>query len=109
MRPAVTHILAFPSSSGALAQTSPDAGTNLSMSHVLSALSRALDLTEGQPLGHSIRACVIGVRLGQGVGLSDEQLAELYYALLLKNAGCSSNASRTAARFGSERRRSSPA
>ena len=89
MRLDVTQILAFPSSSGAPAPIPPAAGTNVSMSHVLSALSRALDLTEGQPLGHSIRACVIGMRLGQEIGLSDEQLAELYYALLLKDAGCS--------------------
>ena len=102
MRLAVSQILAFPSSSGALAPISTAAGTNVSMSHVLSALSRALDLTEGQPLGHSIRACVIGMRLGQEIGLTDEQLAELYYALLLKDAGCSSNASRMAALFGSD-------
>ncbi|MDP1857881.1 MAG: HD domain-containing phosphohydrolase [Gemmatimonadaceae bacterium] len=98
----MTHFQTFPSSSGTAAHTSPDAGTNVSMSHVLSALSRALDLTEGQPLGHSIRACVIGMRLGQEVGLSDEQLEALYYALLLKDAGCSANASRTAALFGSD-------
>jgi len=72
------------------------------MSEVLAALSRALDLTEGQPLGHSIRACVIGMRLGQEIGLAEEELAALYYALLLKDAGCSSNASRMAAIFGSD-------
>ena len=72
------------------------------MSEILSALSRALDLTEGQPLGHSVRSCVIGMRLGQEIGLSEEQLGALYYALLLKDAGCSSNASRMAALFGSD-------
>lgn len=70
-------------------------------SEVLSALSRALDLTEGQPLGHSVRACVIGMRLGAAAGLPDDQLAELYYALLLKDSGCSSNAAHVAALFGS--------
>jgi HD-GYP domain-containing protein (c-di-GMP phosphodiesterase class II) len=69
---------------------------------VVAALSRALDLTEGQPLGHSVRACVIGMRLGEEIGLNDEQLEALYYALLLKDAGCSSNASRMAALFGSD-------
>ncbi len=72
------------------------------MSEVLAALSRALDLTEGQPLGHSVRACAIGMRLGQSLGLGEEELAALYYALLLKDAGCSSNAARMAALYGSD-------
>lgn len=75
---------------------------NVAMPEVLSALSRALDLTEGQPEGHSIRACMIGMRLGEAAGLTETQLGDLYYALLLKDAGCSSNASRMAALFGSD-------
>src|SRR5688572_24511466 len=72
------------------------------MSEVLAALSHALDLTEGQPKGHSVRACMIGMRLGEAAGRDAEELAELYYAMLLKDAGCSSNASRMAALFGSD-------
>jgi putative nucleotidyltransferase with HDIG domain len=64
------------------------------MSDILSALSYALDLTEGQPMGHSVRACMIGMRLARQIGLSQDEQADLYYALLLKDAGCSSNASR---------------
>ena len=75
---------------------------SVAASEVLASLSRALDLTEGQPLGHSVRSCVIGMRLGQEAGLGEEQLAELYYALLLKDAGCSSNAARIASIFGSD-------
>lgn len=33
------------------------------LSEIISALSYALDLTEGQAMGHSVRACVIGMRL----------------------------------------------
>ena len=73
----------------------------VAVSEILSALSRALDLTEGQPLGHSVRACVVGMRLGEASGLSQGELAELYYALLLKDSGCSSNAAHIAALFGS--------
>jgi putative nucleotidyltransferase with HDIG domain len=74
----------------------------LPMSEVLAAMSRALDLTEGQPLGHSIRSCMIGMELGRAMGLSEYHLSELYYALLLKDGGCSSNAARMAALFGSD-------
>ena len=63
-------------------------------SELISALSYALDLTEGQPMGHSVRTCLIGMRLAQQSGLSVEEQADLYYALLLKDAGCSSNSSR---------------
>jgi len=62
---------------------------------VVSALSQALDLSTGQPPGHSIRACIIGMRIGQQYGLSAKQLDELFYALLLKDCGCSGNASKT--------------
>jgi HD-GYP domain-containing protein (c-di-GMP phosphodiesterase class II) len=84
------------------------AESTVSAAEVLSALSRALDLTEGQPLGHTVRACAIGMRLGQEVGLDEEALAALYYALLLKDAGCSSNAARMAALFGSDDQRVKP-
>lgn len=70
-------------------------------SELLSALSYALDLTEGQPFGHTMRACAIGLRLAEEVGLDPAERASLYYALLLKDAGCSSNAARIATVFGS--------
>ena len=71
-----------------------EAPSSIRLSEIISALSYALDLTEGQPMGHSVRACMIGMRLAQQIGLSADEQADLYYALLLKDAGCSSNASR---------------
>lgn len=64
-------------------------------------MSYALDLTEGQRPGHSVRSCLIGMRIGELVGLSSEDRAALFYALLMKDLGCSSNAARFAALFGS--------
>lgn len=72
-----------------------------SVSEVISALSYALDLTEGLPPGHSMGTCMIGMRLAQRVGLPLAVQAELYYALLLKDSGCSSNASRLSQILGS--------
>lgn len=74
----------------------------VNLSEVLSALSCALDLTEGQPIGHSMRSCLIGMRLGREIGLSPADNAALYYALLLKDAGCSSNAARLCQLFGTD-------
>jgi putative nucleotidyltransferase with HDIG domain len=63
-------------------------------SDVIAALSFALDLTEGQVPGHSVQSCMIGMRLAAQIGLPPGDRADLYYALLLKDAGCSSNASK---------------
>ena len=64
------------------------------LAEILGALSRALDLTEGQPPGHCVRCCWIGVSVGRAMGLPERDLRDLYYALLLKDLGCSSNAAR---------------
>lgn len=66
----------------------------LKLSQLISSLSYALDITEGQPAGHCIRSCWIGMKLGEAIGLSKQQCWHLYYVLLLKDLGCSSNASR---------------
>lgn len=64
----------------------------IDMPELISALSFALDLTEGAMPGHALRSCIIGMRIGERAGLSQNQLSDLYYALLLKDIGCSSNA-----------------
>src|SRR5579862_1734443 len=69
-------------------------GMTLRLSEIIAALSYALDLTEGQPPGHCLRACWIGMHIGQTLGFDPEALSDLYYALLLKDTGCSSNAAR---------------
>lgn len=64
------------------------------LSELLGALSHALDLVEGQPAGHCVRCCWIGIHIGREIGLSEPEISELYYTLLLKDLGCSSNAAR---------------
>jgi len=79
--------------SPALADPSPITA-GLKLAELISALSHALDITEGQPEGHCVRCCWIGMHVGRTVGLDDAQQWELYYTLLLKDLGCSSNAAR---------------
>lgn len=67
---------------------------SLKLSQLISSLSYALDITEGQPAGHCIRSCWIGMKIGEKIGLTAQQLWHLYYVILLKDLGCSSNASR---------------
>ena len=66
----------------------------VSLHAILGALGHALDLTEGQPPGHSLRCALIGTAIGREIGLGETQLGELYFTVLLKDLGCSSNAAR---------------
>jgi putative nucleotidyltransferase with HDIG domain len=66
----------------------------LRLSELLGALSFALDLTEGQPAGHSVRSAWIGDRLGAALGLDGAARRDLFHAVLLKDLGCSSTAAR---------------
>jgi putative nucleotidyltransferase with HDIG domain len=72
------------------------------LSEVVGALSFALDLTEGEPPGHALRSCLIGMRLAQELELDAATRSDLFYALLLKDAGCSANSARMAALFGAD-------
>ncbi|WP_294334776.1 HD domain-containing phosphohydrolase [uncultured Sphingomonas sp.] len=74
--------------------TSSDGTTSLA--EILGAFSYALDLTEGQPEGHALRACWIASRMAVALKLPAAERRTIYYATLLKDLGCSSNAARIA-------------
>lgn len=61
--------------------------TTISLPQVLSGLSAALDLAAANPLGHSLRTCIIGMKLAKRIGLNPKQFEDLFYALLLKDLG----------------------
>jgi HD-GYP domain-containing protein (c-di-GMP phosphodiesterase class II) len=71
----------------------------LRLSEIIASLSYALDVADGNALGHSVRSCLIGMRLADEVGLDIEGRSSLFYGLLLKDAGCSSNAARVSALY----------
>ncbi len=81
---------------------SPPAGpvavavADVALSEVLAAMSSALDLTEGHEPGHTVRSCIIGMRIAEELDLSAFDKVALYGALLLKDAGCSGNSERVA-------------
>ncbi|MGL4490980.1 MAG: metal-dependent phosphohydrolase, partial [Rhizobiaceae bacterium] len=68
--------------------------SRITRAELVSALSSALDITEGQPEGHGVRCAWIGLNVAKQIGMEREALADLYYTLLLKDIGCSSNAAR---------------
>src|SRR5919107_4811886 len=70
------------------------------MSRVIGGLSYALDLTEGEPPGHAVRSCIIGMRIADELGLDAATRSRLFYALLMKDAGCTANSAKIAALLG---------
>ena len=72
----------------------------MQLSEILSAMTFALDLTEGALPGHTLRSCLLGMRLAETIGLPQGERTALYYALQLKDVGCSSNAARMTALVG---------
>lgn len=78
--------------------------TPVRLSEVISALSYALDITEGQPKGHAARSCMLGMCIARELRLDNDHSTALFYALLLKDLGCSSNAGKMCYLFGSDDR-----
>ncbi|MCA9403416.1 MAG: HD domain-containing protein [Candidatus Omnitrophica bacterium] len=69
-------------------------GREIHYTEVLTGLTYALDLPLAQPAGHTLRTCWIGMHIGRQLDLKPDQLWELYYTLLLKDAGGSRIGSR---------------
>jgi len=69
---------------------------------IIAALSIATDLAMGQPVEFALKSCVLGVRLGQALGLTAEELRQAYYEALLRYIGCNAEAYVVAALFGDE-------
>jgi putative nucleotidyltransferase with HDIG domain len=107
------HDMSFGSSDRAMAHSSCEFQANatrlivadqIRFSEIISALSVALDITQGHPEGHSMRAALVSMRLAEEMRLSSADCSALFYAALLKDLGCSSNAAKMAYLFGADDR-----
>jgi HD-GYP domain-containing protein (c-di-GMP phosphodiesterase class II) len=76
--------------------------SEIRFSEIISAFSVALDITQGHPQGHCMRTALIGMRLAEELKLPAADGAALFYALLLKDLGCSSNAAKVTHLFGAD-------
>lgn len=72
------------------------------LSEIIGALSVSLDITQGHEHGHCMRSCLIGMRIAEEVGLHQADRSALFYALLLKDLGCSSNAAKISNMFAAD-------
>ena len=55
-------------------------------------------------MGHSLRTCLIGMELADHLSLSLQDRRDLYYAMMLKDVGCSSSSARVHELFGGDDR-----
>lgn len=69
---------------------------------LMAALSLATDLGMGQPMEYAMCICVLSVRLGEALGLSEDELRDVYYLALLRHIGCNAETYRMADIFGDE-------
>ena len=63
----------------------------LRVAEIVCALSQALDLGSGSSHWHSVRTCILGMRIADELRLAPQEKNYLYYALLLKDAGWTVN------------------
>lgn len=72
------------------------------LAELVAALSLGVDLGFGQPMEHVLRQCMIALRLAERVGLGEQERSVVYYAALLVNVGCHSDAHEQAKWFGDD-------
>jgi HD-GYP domain-containing protein (c-di-GMP phosphodiesterase class II) len=80
----------------------PNAQPQLRLAEFAVALSLASDLGLGHPLEMVLAACLLSLRLGELLGLSDDELREVYYLALFRHAGCTADSPRAAGYFGDD-------
>lgn len=78
----------------------PNSGVKLA--ELLAAFSLATDLGLGQPMEHVLRSWQIAARVGEAVGMPDEDRPSLFYVAMLAWVGCVADAPEVAASFGDD-------
>ncbi|MFS8096995.1 LuxR C-terminal-related transcriptional regulator [Lentzea alba] len=81
-------------------QADRDAGIDLT--ELLAAFSLATDLGLGQPMEHLLRSWRIAERLGERMGLPEDQRRSLFYVSMLAWVGCVADSPEVAASFGDD-------
>jgi len=69
---------------------------------IVVALSRATELAMGQPADFALRSCVLAVDLARALGMSTEDVREVFYIALMRYIGCNAETYALSALFGDE-------
>ncbi len=74
----------------------------LRLAELMAALSLATDLGMGQPLEQALRTCLIAIELAARMGLTKDEISEVFYVALLRFLGCTADAHEVAEFFGGD-------
>src|SRR5438876_2788197 len=74
----------------------------LRLAELMAALSLATDLGMGQPLEQALRTCLIAIELAARMGLTKDEISEVFYVALLRFLGCTADAHEVAEIFGGD-------
>jgi HD-GYP domain-containing protein (c-di-GMP phosphodiesterase class II) len=88
--------------SGSRATPAEVGGARLRLAELVAALSLATDLGTGRPIESGLRTSLLAITLGESLGLDEAALADLYFLVLLRYAGCTADAHLAAAIVGDE-------
>ena len=80
----------------------PDSKEPGRLAELIAALSLATDLGMGQPMEQALHTCLLAVKVGRSLGLSESSLSDVYYLALLRFIGCTSDAHEAAAAVGGD-------
>jgi len=72
------------------------------LAELVTALSLATDIGVGMPMEMMLSTCLVSVRLGEALRLSDDELREAYYLALMRHAGCTADSPHAAELMGDE-------
>lgn len=78
------------------------ADSGVTLAELLASFSLATDLGLGQPMEHVLRSWQIAARLGEHVGMADDQRPSVFYVAMLAWVGCVADAPEVAAFFGDD-------
>jgi HD-GYP domain-containing protein (c-di-GMP phosphodiesterase class II) len=76
--------------------------SHVRLAELVAALSLGVDLGFGQPMEHVLRQCLIALRIGDQLGLDDQQRVDIYYTALLIDVGCHTDAHEQSKWFGDD-------
>jgi HD domain len=77
-------------------------GERVRLAELLGVLALGADLGMGQPMEHALAQCVLALRIGDRLGLGDEDRGVLYYVSLVAWVGCHIDAYEQAKWFGDD-------
>jgi HD-GYP domain-containing protein (c-di-GMP phosphodiesterase class II) len=82
--------------------STPSTSSTVRLAEFAIGLSLATDLGLGHPMEMVLATCLLSMRLGELIGLGDDELHELYYLALFRHAGCTADSHRAAEYLGDE-------